>query len=220
MSFPEYIAHYGLTRSEGVLLRYLSDVYRSLVRTVPEDLKTEELLDITEWLGELVRQVDSSLIDEWKHLAAAAESGSLDVAVAEIGLELAVGEAPPPPVTANKRAFRVMVRNAAFRRVQLAAKRDVDALVEAEEPGGMDAAAWSAALEEYFAIHAAIGTGGDARGGTWFNLVEGDESWQVRQVLDDPEGDHDFAIVAEIDLAALSDEAGSPTWRTLRVEQG
>ncbi|HEY5274585.1 MAG TPA: DUF3516 domain-containing protein [Acidimicrobiales bacterium] len=219
MNFSEYIAHYGLTRSEGVVLRYLSDVYRSLVRTVPEDLKTEELLDVTEWLGELVRQVDSSLIDEWRHLAAAAESGSLDVAVAEIGLELAAGESPPPPVTANKRAFRVMVRNAAFRRIELAGKRDIEALVEAEVPGGMDAAAWSAALEEYFAIHAEIGTGADARSGAWFTLVEGSASWQVRQVLDDPDGDHDFAIVAEIELAA-SDEAGSPTWRTLRVEQG
>ena len=219
MNFSEYIGHYGLTRSEGVVLRYLSDVYRSLVRTVPEDLKTEELLDVTEWLGELVRQVDSSLIDEWRHLAAAAESGSLDVAVAEIGLELAAGESPPPPVTANKRAFRVMVRNAAFRRIELAGKRDIEALVEAEVPGGMDAAAWSAALEEYFAIHAEIGTGADARSGAWFTLVEGSASWQVRQVLDDPDGDHDFAIVAEIELAA-SDEAGSPTWRTLRVEQG
>ena len=219
MDFSQYIAHYGLTRSEGVLLRYLSDAYRALVRTVPEDLKTEELLDITEWLGELVRQVDSSLIDEWKHLAAAGESESLDVAVAEIGLELESGEAPPPPVTANIRAFRVMVRNAAFRRVELAARRDVQALAESEEPAGMDAAAWSAALQEYFAVHAAIGTGAAARSGARFTLVEGPRAWHVRQVLDDPEGDGDFAVVAEIELAS-SDEAGSPAWRTLRVEQG
>jgi hypothetical protein len=111
------------------VLRYLSDVYRGLVRNVPEDLKTDELLDLTEWLGELVRQVDSSLIDEWERLAAAAASDSLEEAVEEIGLELE--RAPtPPPVTANVRAFRVMVRNAAFRRVELAARRDVDALAE------------------------------------------------------------------------------------------
>ncbi|HVB04823.1 MAG TPA: DUF3516 domain-containing protein [Acidimicrobiales bacterium] len=219
MTFSEYVAHYGLTRSEGVVLRYLSDVYRSLVRTVPEDLKTEELLDLTEWLGELVRQVDSSLIDEWRHLAAAAEAGTLDDAVQEIGLELHSGEAPPPPVTANARAFRVMVRNAAFRRVELAARRDAAGLAEAEEPAGLDLAAWSAALEGYSALHGAIGTGAGARAGAWFTLVEGPASWHVRQVLDDPEGDHDFAIVAEVSLAA-SDAAGSPAWRTLRVEQG
>ncbi len=94
MTFSEYVAHYGLTRSEGLLLRYLSDVYKGLIRNVPEDLKTEELLDVTEWLGELVRQVDSSLIDEWEHLAAAAASTSLERAVAEIGLELGT-ESPP-----------------------------------------------------------------------------------------------------------------------------
>ncbi len=88
MTFSEYVAHYGLTRSEGLVLRYLSDVYRGLVRNVPEDLKTDDLLDVTEWLGELVRQVDSSLIDEWERLAAAATSASLEEAVLEIGLEL------------------------------------------------------------------------------------------------------------------------------------
>ncbi|MDQ2725156.1 MAG: DUF3516 domain-containing protein, partial [Actinomycetota bacterium] len=66
MTFGEYVAHYGLARSEGLVLRYLSDAYKGLVRTVPEDDKTDELVDVTEWLGELVRQVDSSLIDEWQ----------------------------------------------------------------------------------------------------------------------------------------------------------
>ena len=119
MTFGEYVAHYGLTRSEGLLLRYLSDVYKGLIRNVPEELKTDELVDVTEWLGELVRQVDSSLIDEWEHLAAAAASHSLDEAVAEIGSELGTESPPPAPVSANARAFRVMVRNAAFRRVEL-----------------------------------------------------------------------------------------------------
>src|ERR1019366_574150 len=107
MTFAEYVAHYGLTRSEGLLLRYLSDVYKGLIRNVPEDLKTEELLDVTEWLGELVRQVDSSLIDEWEHLAAAAASTSLEQAVAQIGFELGTESPPPPPVTATTRAFQV-----------------------------------------------------------------------------------------------------------------
>src|ERR1700759_3720554 len=68
MTFTEYIAHYGLSRSEGLVLRYLADAYKALRQTVPEDAKTEELIDLIEWLGELVRQVDSSLIDEWGRL--------------------------------------------------------------------------------------------------------------------------------------------------------
>ena len=162
MTFSEYVAHYGLTRSEGLVLRYLSDVYKGLIRNVPEDLKTEELADITEWLGELVRQVDSSLIDEWQHLAAAAASSSLGESVAEIAIELRADAAAPPPVTANARAFKVMVRNAAFRRVELAARRDIAGLGEGEMPGGLDEAGWSEALEQYFSAHSSIGTGPQA----------------------------------------------------------
>jgi superfamily II RNA helicase len=219
MTFSEYVAHYGLTRSEGLVLRYLSNVYRGLVRNVPEDLKTEDLLDLTEWLGELVRQVDSSLIDEWARLAEAAASTSLDEAVAEIGLELSSGDATPPPVTSNGRAFRVMTRNAAFRRVELAARRDVAALADGELPGGLDSAGWSEALGQYFSVHSSIGTGAAARAAEWFELTELPDRWRVRQVLEDPEGWHETAIVAEVDLVA-SDEAGAPAWRTLRVEQG
>ena len=68
MTFREFVQHYGLKRSEGVVLRYLSDAYKALIQNVPEDDKTEDLLDITEWLGELIRHVDSSLLDEWDRL--------------------------------------------------------------------------------------------------------------------------------------------------------
>jgi superfamily II RNA helicase len=241
MTFSEYVAHYGINRSEGLLLRYLSEAWRGLQRAVPEDVKTEELLDLTEWLGELVRQVDSSLIDEWEHLALAAASGSPDEAAAEVGLEVAVelgGAPPPPPVTANRRAFRIMVRNAAFRRVELAARRDTAGLAALEQPGGLDATAWAQNLSRYFELHGEIGTGAAARGAAWFGLEEttvargevrggrageapgtGVRVWRVRQVLDDPEGDHDAAIVAEVDLAA-SDAAGEPAWRTIGLEIG
>ncbi len=122
-------------------------------------------------------------------------------------------------MTANVRAFKVMVRNAAFRRVELAARRDVAALAEAEPADGFGAETWSEALERYFAVHSAIGTGPEARGATWFQVSELPGRWQVRQVLDDPEGWHDTAIIAEVDLAA-SDDVGFPVWRTLAVDQG
>ena len=69
MTFTEYISWCGLARSEGLLLRYLADAYKALRQTVPDEAKTEELIDLTEWLGEMVRQVDSSLLDEWERLA-------------------------------------------------------------------------------------------------------------------------------------------------------
>ena len=67
-TFTEFVAFYGVARSEGLVLRYLSDTYRALRQTVPERFKTEELDDIVEWLGETVRQTDSSLLDEWEAL--------------------------------------------------------------------------------------------------------------------------------------------------------
>ena len=68
MTFVEYVSFYGLARSEGLVLRYLSDAYKAMDRTVPDDVKTDEVKDLIAWLGEVVRQTDSSLLDEWEQL--------------------------------------------------------------------------------------------------------------------------------------------------------
>ncbi len=195
MTFTEYVGYYGLARSEGLVLRYLADAYKALRQTVPEEARTEELADLIEWLGELVRQVDSSLIDEWERLRN-------PLAEAE---HLAAER--PPAVTGNKRAFRVLVRNAMFRRVELAALRRYAELGELAGDDGWDADAWADALEPYFDQHDDIGTGADARGPALLIIDEQPGHWQVRQILDDPAGDHDWGISAVVDLAA-SDEAG------------
>ena len=118
MTFTEYIGFYGLSRCEGMVLRYLAEAYRALRQTVPEEARTEELIDLIEWLGELVRQTDSSLIDEWERLRNPAEVTPADI------------DDRPPPVTGNARAFRVLVRNALFRRAELAALRRYEDLGE------------------------------------------------------------------------------------------
>jgi superfamily II RNA helicase len=213
MTFVEYVGHYQLARSEGLVLRYLADTYRALRQTVPDEAKTEELTDVEEWLGELVRQVDSSLLDEWEALAAGAGTGEEP--------EPPALDAGPAAVTRNVRAFRVLVRNAMFRRVELAALRRWDLLGELDAEAGWDAEAWREALEPYFLEHGtdnrAIGTGPDARGPQFVTITEEPERWLVRQVLDDPAGDRDWAITAEIDLAA-SDEQGTPAVWVTAVE--
>ncbi len=198
MTFTQYVGWLGLARSEGLLLRYLADTYKALRQTVPDAAKTEELADLTEWLGELVRQVDSSLLDEWERLAAGADAAD---AIEQL-------DEPPPPVTGNRRAFRVLVRNALFRRVELAALRRWDELGELDVEAGWDADAWAGALEPYFAEHGEIGTGADARGPAMLIIDESDRDlWRVRQIFDDPAGDHDWGFSAEVDLAG-SDAAG------------
>ncbi|CAN5156994.1 DEAD/DEAH box helicase [soil metagenome] len=206
MTFVEYVGHYRLARSEGLVLRYLADAYKALRQTVPAESRTAELEDLIEWLGELVRQVDSSLLDEWEALRNPAAT------VAE-----ALDERPPA-VTANTRAFRVLVRNALFRRVELAALRRWDLLDELDGLDGWSAAAWEAALEPYFDRHASIGNGADARGPALLLIDEQPRRWVVRQILDDPEGDHDWGISAEVDLAA-SDQAGAAVLRVVAVDE-
>jgi superfamily II RNA helicase len=208
MSFAEYVAYYGISRSEGLLLRYLSDAYKASVQNVPEDLKSNTLRDLSEWLGEMVRQVDSSLLDEWELLMHPAE---LEAALAR-GERPTPGLTPggePPPLTSNVRAFRVMVRNASFRRVELAARRDWATLGEMDQEAGWDAGRWEAALAPYFAEHASIGTGPAARGPALWQLSEEGRKWRVRQVLDDPAGFHEWAILLDVDLDA-SDGRGEP----------
>jgi hypothetical protein len=203
MTFTEYVALYGLARSEGLLLRYLSDAYKGLVQNVPEDAKTDELLDLTEWLGELVRQVDSSLLDEWE-------------ALAQPGV---TGEAPPlrPPsghvgeaargVTANPRAFRLMVRNELFRWVELIARRAYADLAERLPDTTWRPEALAEAMAPYWDEHDAVGIDGAARAAELCQIAEGSDAWTVRQVLVDSRGDQDWAVAAAVDLAA-SDEEG------------
>ncbi len=199
MNFTEFVSSYRLARSEGMVLRYLSDAYRALRQTVPDEAKSPELQDLIEWLGELVRQTDSSLLEEWEQLA---HPDRVPTATSPV-------DHTPPPVTANLRAFRVLVRNALFRRVELAARRDWAALGELDAGSGWDAESWAETLQPYFEDHDEILLGADARGPGLLIMDETGRRWTVRQIIDDPNGDHDWGFSAEIDLDA-SDTEGVP----------
>ncbi len=209
MTFAELISHYGLTRSEGLVLRYLADGYRALRRTVPEQARTEELEDITEWLGELIRQVDSSLLDEWEQLTNPGVETDTD--------QLAFDADAVRPISTNVRSFRILIRNAMFRRVELAALRRWDAL--SELGNGPDADGWADLFEPYFEEYGAIGTGPSARGPQLFQLEQNAQVWSVRQVLDDPSGDHGWSIDAVLDVEE-SDAAGEVVFEDVTVTAG
>jgi hypothetical protein len=204
MTFVEYVSFYGLARSEGLVLRYLADAFRAIRQTIPDDAKTEELTDIVEWLGELVRQVDSSLIDEWEKLTN--PTGVVEV------------DERPPAVTRNLRAFRVLVRNALFRRIELAARQDYDGLGDLDAESGWDADAWADALAPYFDEYDEIRADANARGPHLLVIDQATDKWTVRQIIDDPAGDHDWGISGEVDIAE-SDELGVAALRITDVGQ-
>ena len=124
MGFTDFVGRYQLARSEGLVLRYLTDAYRTLRQTVPDAHRTPELEDLVEWLGETIRQTDSSLLDEWEALTDPAHVPGRIVA----------HEPPPPPRPVSKqlRPFTVMIRNAMWARVDLVSRDDLDGLVRLE----------------------------------------------------------------------------------------
>ena len=213
MTFSDLVATYGLARSEGVILRYLTDAWRTLKQSIPDEYNTPELEDIVVWLGELIRQVDSSLVDEWAQMAG--EDSPIDQNT--VDRELAFGVEDPTALTANRRAFTIMVRNYMFRLVQLFALEKEERLAELldyldEVPD------FGAILDDYFDEYDDIDSGPEARGPEFFRLGDTDSrAWSVRQIIKDPDGDHAYQFVATVDLDA-SDEAGEVRLADLRVE--
>ena len=217
MTFSDLIATYGLARSEGVVLRYLTDAWRTLSHSIPEANMNEELEDIIVWLGELIRQVDSSLIDEWAHMAD--EDSPIDQAT--LDRELAFGVEDPNALTANRRAFTIMVRNTFFRLAELFAlekERELDEMFDYLDPDTRPD--FPAGMDDYFDEYDDVDTGPDARGPEYFRLGDTTgRTWEVTQILKDPEDDNAFQFHGVVDLDA-SDEAGEVRLQSLELREG
>ena len=205
--FKGYIQRYKIARSEGILLRYLAEAFRALDRTVPTSKRTPELDEVISWLGFMVRSIDSSLVDEW---AAAGDPAALDAA-------------PPTAadqVVADRRGVTLLVRNALFQRVRLAARGHVRELGELDEAWGMGEMRWQRALDSYHATHEEILTDADARSTAFLTIDETDEQaehiWHVHQIFSDEAGDRDFGIMADVDLDATQEE-GAAVFTNYRV---
>ncbi|MBR2835515.1 MAG: DUF3516 domain-containing protein [Coriobacteriales bacterium] len=209
--FKGYIAGLGLSRSEGTLLRYLSDCYRVLARTVPPEKRDDRLKEIIGWLELIVRSVDSSLVDEWARAGTA-------------GLEIAP---PPPPdeVVHDRHAVTLLVRNALMRRVLLAARsleqeKALRELGELDLDFGFGEAKWRKVLDAFYEEHEELLTDTNARSAKFFSIDESPEktehAWRVHQVFCDSDGDFDFGIMATVDLDATQ-EAGEAVFSSYKA---
>jgi superfamily II RNA helicase len=203
MDFNEYVREYELGRAEGTLLRYLSDAYKALVQTVPAPAKTPAIEETQVFLRTMVRAVDSSLLDEWERMLA--EPGAAPQAAP------APLEPVEPDVTRDERGFTVLVRNAMFQCIKALARQDWHAA--AAMFGGSDewgAVRFEEALRPFFEEHSALRTDPTARAPQNTRITKTDRgTWEVVQILGDPEGDNDWTLAATVDLDASS-KAGRP----------
>ncbi len=152
-----------------------------------------------------MRSVDSSLVDEWE------SAGSvLDAAPPSAG----------DAVVADHRGLTVLVRNALFSRVRLASQGRAGELGRLDQDWGCGEPRWQRALDAYYEAHEAVLIDADARSMAYLDIDESDELaehvWHVRQIFSDPEGDHDFAIVADVELDATQEE-GEAVFRNYRA---
>jgi superfamily II RNA helicase len=228
-TFNEYIKEYGLERSEGLLLRYVSDFYKTLVQTVPEARKDDALLDVEATFRALIARVDSSLVDEWESLLGA----RADKPVSD-ELVKTHGHLPPPPLDQNMRSFVARVRAELHRLVQALARAEWDeaaallrrpASTEGPSPGAAPedgAERWDGrrleqALAPFYAEHERLVSSSQARQ-PGLTLVDklGDRRYRVRQVLVDEAGDNDFFLEGEVDLTNRKD-ASEPLVELLQI---
>ena len=193
-NFNEYVSRYALARVEGILLRYLSDAWKVLAHTVPDEYYTPHLAEITSWLGLLIDGVDSSLLDEW------AREGNL--AHEQEGTQ---EEPEEKDWMEERRGLVLMARNALFRRAELIALDRFEELGEMDARWGWGVRAWDEALDRFYSDHESVDTSQDARSEKYFSVeptVSLDGFWRCRQIIKDGDGDLDWSICADLDCAA------------------
>jgi superfamily II RNA helicase len=223
--FSDYVKSYGLERSEGVLLRYLSQLYKTLDQTVPEAAKTDELWDVLGYFRSLVGETDASLLEEWDRLR------HPELLLAERSVPAAPAKRKEATwlteLLSNPRVFAARVRAEAQLLVRALAKKDWEEAAErvwqlsegaeaAIEDEAWNAERFEAAMTPFFEEYGELVSGAEARLHHLTQLKStGPRRWDVTQTLLDPKGDHTWAIFAGIDLT----DATAPDGPILRIRR-
>jgi len=207
-SFAEYVLDYDLQRSEGLLLRHLNSVYKVLTQTVPDSDKTDAVLDIEQYFGALLRQVDSSLEEEWHRMRDPAYVAPALARRGEQGAPVAA-EAPPEDVTRDSRRFTAAIRTRAFTFLRSWSLGHHETALAALDPWPEGAEAWpperlAAALADYLTEHERVRLDPEARNLRHTHVEQAADglTWRVQQVLVDPESHNDWAATFVVGLDA------------------
>ncbi len=192
-SFSGYIKEYGLSRSEGLLLRYLTEVYKTLVQSIPELARTIELEELTETLGVLVRGVDSSLLDEWERLK---NPAYVPTATEE-------AELPHDDITRNTRVFTALIRNLLFSILRALQNGDYDTVLDLAENGAISPtpADLERAMRPLFDEGSSIQLDAKGRSPTNTQVTQGAEFWEVAQSIIVNDEVSEYSVRGRIDIA-------------------
>lgn len=219
-SFSDYVKLYELQRVEGVLLRHLNGVYKVLKQTVPAAAKTETVQEMELYLGSMIRQVDSSLLDEWERLRDPKAQPKADAPeIRPPGAEEAAQD-----VTRNAREFTAALRTQIFTFLRSWADGDWEAALSVlAGPEDTEGQPWTAArleaiLDAYEATHQRVCFNPEARNlrHTYVKVSEDKQAWTVEQVLVDPDAANDWVAVFQVHLAE-SKAAQAPRLRLTRI---
>ena len=209
-SFSEYIREYELQRAEGVLLRYLTDVYKVLLQNIPQSAQSDDLNEITLYIGGIIRQIDSSLLEEWESMR------NPKTAIRKSELDVELGSKTEVAASLTTKALRVMVRNEVFRFLKALARENFEEALESlsvnpntPEQESLELIRLTqinevllSQIKEYkLSGHNEIRADAEARGTDYFQVQELGPIWKVNQILVDAEGATDWALEFEIDVA-------------------
>jgi superfamily II RNA helicase len=227
LSFEDFVRRYGLQRSEGILLRYVSQLYKTLTQTVPDQAKTDEVYDMLGYFRALVSRVDTSLLEEWESLLDPATGLSRLAGTAAGAHALEAYE-----LTEDPRALRARIRGELHQLVRALAQRDFEeaALLLRREPAGearqeaagesWDAARLEAALEPFFSEYGEIVFTPAARQAHLTRFDDRDaDRFTVTQVLLDPADDDLWCLEGWVDRRAPGSQprAPGPLFRLRRI---
>ena len=218
-SFSDYIRDYELQRAEGVLLRHLNSVYKVLAQTVPTTAKTDTVQEMQLYLATMIRQVDSSLLDEWEKMRDPSYQRAETKEVRPPGAEEAERD-----ITRDTKSFSAAIRNRIFSFLRGLVNADFEQalthLSSAPDPEGQP---WTAErlkqiVEAYCGEHERICLDPNARNlrHTYVLPSEDKCTWRVQQMLVDPEEHNDWVAEFEVDLGQ-SRQSGEPFLRLIRV---
>ena len=224
-TFSNYVKRYGLERSEGLLLRHLNGVYKVLANTVPEAAKTDPVREMEAFFRDLVRRVDSSLLEEWERLQDPDYRPAEEAEARPPGAEEAAARAARD-ITADRPAFVAALRGRIFSLLACLSRQDFAGALEALDAPeeGADKPAWTPEalrdrLAAYREDHGPFRLDPEGRSArhTLIDETTGRSDgaagiWRVIQVLQDPEGSGDWGITFQVDLAE-SRTAGTPVLR-------